>query len=213
MEILLPPAYFAPISFFALVANQDKIHFEIFENIRRQTIRNRCLIYGANGKLVLSVPLSRGNEDRLIIKDARISYDMNWQKIHWKSIESAYRSSAYFEFYEDEIRPLFERKHKFLIDLNNDSLGVILKILKISPEIFYTNKFEKLTDKKDCREFPDQHPAKKNFPEYTQVFSSKLPFIADLSILDLVFNEGPHSKSYFESIRGHLSEILSPNLH
>ena len=203
-SIILSSAYFGPLEYFSEIIKSDKVIIENFDNYKKQTFRNRCYIYGANGKLLLNVPVSHNTNkgSRLNIKDAKIANEFDWQKLHWKSLESAYRTSPYFEFYEDDLRPLFEKKHKYLIDLNNESLEIVQEFLQESWDITKSNKFE--DDLKHTIDLRNKINPKiiSEFKktEYTQVFSNKLGFIPNLSILDLIFMEGPNSVNYLESI-------------
>ncbi len=128
-----------------------------------------------------------------------IDYDTNWQKLHWKSIESAYRSSPFFEFYEDDLKPFYEKKYKFLLDFNIEIQNMVLEHLDIDVNLKFTDKYCHILTEEidDLRE--KIHPKKKeNDPdfitvEYTQVFQGKYGFIPNLSIIDLLFNEGPNA--------------------
>ena len=114
-KYLLPPSYLAPIGYYAILIQYPGCTIEQYDYFVKQTIRNRCAILGANGKLILSVPKQRKSSSKTILKDIQISYDATWQKLHWKSITSAYRSSAYFEYYEDLFAPLYQKKEKFFL--------------------------------------------------------------------------------------------------
>src|SRR6056297_2606480 len=195
-KVLLSTAYLPPLQYFSKLIKYDEIFIEAHENFIKQTYRNRCNIYGANGLLALSIPVKKNNT-KTKIKDITIDYDTNWRKMHWKSIESAYRSSAFFEFYADYLVPFYHKKYQFLIDFNQDLLKMLADQLEINMNIAYTEKYffpeDTLFD--DFRDII--HPKKKledpNFKavEYFQVFSEKHGFIPNLSIIDLLFNLGP----------------------
>jgi len=112
---LLSTTYFGPIDYYAEIFQGEEIIIESEESYQKQSYRNRCYIYGANGKLALNIPVTHSKVagKRVMTKDATIANEFDWQKLHWKSLESAYRTSPYFEFYEDDLRPLFEKKHNF----------------------------------------------------------------------------------------------------
>ena len=126
---LLPTAYLAPISYYAILLQQSDWKIEHHENFIKQSIRNRCEIYGANSKLRLTIPKKRQENRKTIITDVQISYTERWQKEHWHAILSAYNSSPFFEYYKDDIKPFFKKKETYLIDFNNKVQEVILKIL------------------------------------------------------------------------------------
>ena len=202
---LLSSTYFGPIDYFANVFQAEEIRIESEENYQKQSYRNRCSIYGANGKLDLNVPVTHNKTigKRLMTKDALIANEFDWQKLHWKSIESAYRTSPYFEFYEDDLRPLFEKKHKFLLDLNFEVLDILQELLQEEWNISKTKEYEMSPEGVlDLRkEFSPKIETKIIIPEYTQVFSDKYGFIANLSILDLIFMEGPNAEGYLRGLK------------
>lgn len=202
---LLTTSYFPPIQYYSKIVNDSNILIEQYENYGKQSYRNRCDIYAANGKLTLSVPVIKGARRKILTKDIQIEYIENWQKIHFKSIESAYRKSPFYEYYIDDIQPIFSNKHKFLIDLNNDIMSVINDILEISPLIKLTEDYIINTEGiLDWREVI--HPKASHRIEdetflanpYTQVFSDKLGFQPNLSVLDLIFNLGPEALFYLQ---------------
>lgn len=201
---LLSSTYFGPIDYFAHIFQGEDISIEVEENYQKQTYRNRCSIYGANGKLNLNVPVTHNKTigKRLKTKDALIANEFNWQKLHWKSLESAYRTSPFFEFYEDDLKPLFEKKHKYLIDLNFEILETLQDILQEEWKISKTSEYiMSPTGSLDLRnEFSPKKETKIDIPEYTQVFSDKLGFIPNLSILDLIFMEGTNAESYLRGL-------------
>lgn len=197
-SIILSSAYLAPIQYYSKLLAYKNVYLEVYENFTKQTYRNRCKIYGANGELSISIPVKK-KYTKTLMKDLLIDYDTNWQKLHWKSIESAYRSSPYFEFYEDELRPFYESKSKYLVDFNTEIQNVVLEQLDAEVEIIKTNVFNSTTklDMIDCRNriIPKKSIEDHRFTleEYTQVFQEKHGFLPNLSIIDLLFNEGPNA--------------------
>ncbi|MBU8893125.1 MAG: WbqC family protein [Bacteroidales bacterium] len=195
--ILLSTAYLAPVQYYTKFLVYDKVIIEAHENFIKQTYRNRCKIYGANGELTLTIPVKKINT-KTKIKELLIDYDTNWRKLHWKSIESAYNSSPFFEYYADDFLPLFTKKFNFLFDLNTELLSMILSILDVNHKLNFTDKYVNSDgDIDDMRE--SIHPKKKiedqqfKIIKYTQVFQQKTGFIPNLSIIDLLFNEGPNA--------------------
>jgi len=203
---LLTTSYFPPIQYYSKLIKKEKIIIEQYEHYGKQSYRNRCDIYGANGLLTLSVPVIKGARKKILTKDIQIEYVEDWRKVHFKGIESAYRKSPFYEYYIDDIEPIFSKEYKYLLDLNNDILGVLNEILEISPDIGYTEDYIKETvGVDDWRE--GIHPKKSKRIEdtsfvadpYTQVFSDKLGFEPNLSVLDLIFNLGPEALLYLEN--------------
>ena len=196
-SFLLPTSYFAPIGYYAILLQNENCAIEQYEHFVKQSIRNRCEIYGANGRLILSVPKQRKASSKTPIKDIRIAYHHPWQKQHWKSICSAYRSSAYFEFFEDLFAPLFEEKQEFLLDFNLKLQEVVFKCLQEKNNSILTKSYQKQGELNDFRNASFQI---KNQEKYHQVFESKCGFIPNLSILDLLFNLGPESSDYLHNL-------------
>ena len=201
---LLSISYFSPIIFYIQLANNSVVYIENDENYLKQTYRNRCEIYAANGKLSLSVPIRKSSNAKIKIRDVMISYETNWQKLHFKSIESAYRSSPFYEFYIDDMHDFFIKKPKFLFDLNLQIIQKFIEILNIKPKICFTEKWiEKNTNEYDdfrYRYNPKKEISKTDvFLKYTQVFYEKHGFISNLSILDLIFNEGPNAITFLKT--------------
>ncbi len=171
---------------------------ERFEHYPKQTYRNRCIIYGANGPQTLTVPVSKGNELKVYTKDIRIDYSMNWTKLHLKALESAYRSSPFYQYYIDDFIPFYEKKYLFLYDFNLELLSKTFEIIGIHCNTKGTDSYLKVLPQ-DYRDYRDLiHPKMRMYvadpafqpPVYRQVFEPKHGFIANLSILDLLFNAG-----------------------
>lgn len=201
MKILLHPTLFPNIATFVAIVHSEGIVFEACDNYQKQTYRNRTNIYGANGKLTLTVPVSFTQKNRQLYKDVAIHNDENWQAIIWKSLESAYKTSPYFEFYEDELKPLFTSTDTTIYDFNIKCFEVICECLQLDIPHTFTKEF--IVTPSTLSDFRKLSNARKeqdfNFESYTQVFNSKHGFIPNLSILDLLFNEGPNALNYLES--------------
>ena len=199
--MLFYPTYFSPIVQYVAIAKADKVVFEVADNFQKQTFRNRCYIYGANGKQLLNIPVVKANSKQAT-KDVQIDYTENWQQQHLKSIASAYNSSPFYEFFDLELEALYTNKEKYLLDFNFKCHEFIVEHaqLKISD-------YQKTTDfEKDCKDGKDYRflvdaKSKHNFDfnRYIQVFSDKYGFLGNLSILDLLFMEGPNTLMYLEN--------------
>ena len=190
--IILPTSYFPPIQYFQHLTKYANIYIEKLEYYKRHSTRNRAWILGANGKILLTVPIVRKHYAKTIIKNIKIANN-NWQKKHINSIQSAYGSSPFFIHYFDDIKNIINKKHTFLIDLNTEIMNYFIQELNIIAQIRNTNQY--------IQEYPaiilDQRKdvnAENKLPEYHQVFNKK--FKANLSIIDLIFNLGPNAKEY-----------------
>lgn len=180
--------------------NTHKLKIEQYERYQKLSYRNRCYIAGPNGRIILSVPLLHGRNQRTVMKEIRICNKDKWQSLQWKTLCSAYRRSPWFEFYEDELRPLFERPFIFLIDWNMEVFDRVNRLLGFFPEYEMTLSYEETYPDpvEDLRDtiLPGQlkmlQPG--DYPRYTQVFQERTGFFPNLSILDLLFCEGKHSK-------------------
>lgn len=200
-KILVHPTYFPSIATFVAIAKADDLVFEVCDNYQKQTYRNRMFIYDANGKLPLTIPVIHSQKNRQLYKEILIADAPNWQELHWKSILSAYSSSPFFEFYEHDFRPLFTDRFEMLIDFNLKCLEVIYDCLELPFQFEKTKTFEKQPkDQIDFRILADSRKEKdQDFKPYVQVFDDKHGFIPNLSILDLICNEGPNAVLYLEA--------------
>ncbi len=202
MNLVVHPAYFPNIATFSVLA-QHTVIWEAHDNFQKQTYRNRCYICTDQGKHMLNIPIKHvgGKEGRQKYRDVEIDHTYNWQKQHWRTLETAYRTSPFFEFYEDDLRPLFEKREKFLFDFNLKTIQTTFDCLGITMPIERTKMFEMSTSNDmDVRFLVE---AKKPLPftpvGYSQVFEERHGFIRNLSILDLLFNEGTNALDYLKS--------------
>ena len=200
-EVLLSSTYLGPVQYYTKIITYRKALIEQHEHYPKQSYRNRCIIYGANGPVVLSIPVKKPAGSKTKTRDILLDYDTLWQNNHWRTIFSAYNSSPFFQFYEDDFRPFYEKKYKYLLDYNMYMQKTILDNLNIQvPEIQLTGNF--IAEQTHPHDFRYLIHPKKNYREldpsfhpvpYTQVFSEKHNFTANLSIIDLLFNEGPNA--------------------
>lgn len=197
-----PPAiieihYLPSISYLAAWKYYDRMILETKENFIKQTYRNRTRILTANKIENLIVPVEKGNRN-IPIREIRIDRNQNWVKKHWRSIQTAYGNAPFYEHYARDLKMILFKNHRFLFDLNLELLECILNLLSIEKEITFSQKYTRkygtdMTDLRSCI-----HP-KKKFPDvdfyqpvtYIQVFGRN--FVENLSVIDLIFNEGPNA--------------------
>ena len=196
---LLPMFYLPPIEYFAqLNTYKPDILIEREEHFPKQTYRNRANIYSPEGALTLVVPVVKGSKTHTKIKDVKISYDFKWQRTHWMGLETCYRRSAYFEYYEDDFAPFYQKQFTYLFDYNEQLLQMLLKFIKIQLPLQYTETYE--TEYPLLKDYRNAISTKKeyNFEQkpYFQVFEERNGFMKNLGIVDLLFNQGPQTINY-----------------
>ncbi len=185
-------AYLGPVQQYSKMFHFPEVRIETSENYLKQSYRNRCIIAGANGPLPLSVPIVKPDTLKCLTKDIRISDHGNWRHLHWTAIVSAYNSTPFFEYYEDDFAPFYEKKYEFLFDFNEELRMLICQLLDIQPQIQYTTSFEADVENDFRWISPKQDIADPSFllKPYYQVFQDKHGFLPNLSIIDLLFNTG-----------------------
>ena len=183
---------------------KHNVCWEVWDNYQKQTYRNRCYICTDQGRQMLSIPIKHigGKEGRQLYKDVRLDNDYPWPRTHWRTLQTAYRASPFFEFFEEDLAPIFENNFKFLLDFNLQTIRVICELLELEmPEEKSSEYFASPADLIDARYMVN---AKKELrfkqEPYIQVFQDRHGFIENLSILDLLFNEGNAAVSYLENM-------------
>lgn len=204
--MLLSTAYFPPILHYAwLLKNQQVVSVEQFETFPKQTFRNRCVILSANGLQSLTVPVIKPNGAKTLTRDIKVSYDEPWQQLHWRSIKTAYNSSPFLLYYQDELEAFFKKKPQFLLDLNEEVIHLINNLMEWEVSVKRTETFvfpKDISPEEDKRYL--LRPKDRELlglPRYIQVFSDQYPFSENLSVLDLIFNLGPEAESYLVNIQ------------
>ena len=172
MDCLLSSCYLPPVQWFTKLCGYERVWVEQYDNYTKQTFRNRCIIDSPEGPLSLSLPVEKISEGKCLMKDVRISDHNHWRSIHWHALSSSYLSSPFFEYYQDDFRPFYERKWTFLIDFNEE---LVAKCCAIHPKQNFENDTEFVAT------------------PYYQVFQHKHGFLPNLSIVDLIFNMGPEA--------------------
>ena len=213
MKALLSTTYFGPVQWYQKLYRYEEVEIEQWESFQKQTYRNRCLIATTQGVQALTVPMERNSQlsalNSQLIKDVRISDHGNWRHLHWNALVSAYGESPFFEYYQDDIRPFFEKRWDYLLDFNEAIREKMCELLDIQPKVSYSLEFREVANSqlstlnsqlKDYRErIRPKHPmADPDFEAkpYYQVYQQKHGFLVNLSVLDLLFNMGPEGIFY-----------------
>lgn len=199
-HVLLSSTYFGPVQWYGKLAHFPVVLIDAHEHFVKQTYRNRCIIPTTGGRQVLTVPTERANGSKQLMSEVRISDHGDWRRIHWNALTSAYGESPFFDYYADDLRPFFEKRWTFLYDFNMEITLKMCELLDISPCILPTHDYQATPDAPDLRHVIDpKHP----LPDpdfsprrYYQVYEQKHGFLPNMSILDLLMNEGNEAILY-----------------
>lgn len=194
--MVIVPGYLPPISFFKKIINSESIYLCKSTSYQKQTYRNRCIISTSNGIQKLTIPIKHNLKNKSYT-NTQIYNESNWQKNHWRAIKSAYNSSPFFEYYVDDFYPFYKKKYKFLYDYNYEMLTHIFKLTELNIIIKNSGKTR---DYGEINELLNPKREREEFKSYSQVFVNKNGFQSDLSIVDLIFNLGPETNEYLNSI-------------
>ncbi|GAA4847596.1 WbqC family protein [Algivirga pacifica] len=199
MKVILDLHYMPSIEYFIILAHADEVWIEAHEHFQKQSYRNRCFILASNQVERLTVPVKYANKG-LPIQVMELDQKVNWAKKHWRAIESAYRRAPFFEFYDRQIQQVLLKGHTSLFELNKEILGLLCQLLGVKCRIHYTegyenNYAENFVDLRTKVDAKGEHHIT-NLQPYIQVFGEQ--FLPNLSILDLLFCEGPASKGILE---------------
>lgn len=202
MVSLLASTYFGPVQWYQKLNQSDCCLIERHDHFVKQTYRNRCVIATTSGLQALTVPIERYEGAHCEMRDIRISNHGSWRHLHWNALQSAYGESPFFEFYADDLRPFFERRWELLFDFNTAITRKMCELLDIHPQIAFTEAYAS-AEEEGVTDFRDAIRPKHPLPDdgfrprrYYQVYEQKHGFQPNLSILDLLFNEGPEAVLY-----------------
>ena len=203
MNLLLHPAYFPNCLTMAALA-QNTVVWEVWDNYQKQTFRNRCYIATDRGALMLNIPIVHvgGSTGRQAYREVRIENSYPWQRQHWRSLTTAYRSAPFFEYFEEDLRPIFEKPFTFLLDVNLESVATLCQLMDLAAPSMQSKSYQTTPDKtSDARHLiRAKEKTTVELDEYPQVFQERHGFLSNLSTLDLIFNEGPQALSYLRGI-------------
>jgi hypothetical protein len=202
-SILLSTAYLGSIEYFAHLLKAENVIIDPHEHYIKQTFRNRCVITTANGQFPLIIPVIRPNGNHTKVKDVLISYAEKWQQLQWRTINSAYSHSPFFLYYKDAFETFYQKPVKFLFDFNQQLLELVLSSLKLNSQFDISDAYVEEVGKNivDLRNaFSPKRKLDIQFPSYIQVFEEKHGFIPNLSVIDLLFNEGPAASDYLNRL-------------
>ncbi|MBS1951607.1 MAG: hypothetical protein OJF59_001282 [Cytophagales bacterium] len=209
MIVLIEPHYLPSLEYFCALNGHRQILLEQHEYFVKQTYRNRCYLNTSQGVKRLSVPL-QNRHGKIIFKDVKVEAGTTWRNNHWRTIESAYRSSPYFQFYADDLNDILFKNFSFLADLNHALLSFCLKNLKWQMTIEKTTSYQKnIVSAIDLRsQITDHTPfLSRNFYKplpYVQTFGNV--FVPNLSVIDLLFCEGPKSSEVLVPVHSQLNK-------
>ena len=191
---ILPVAYMPSVEYVARLLREESV-VDLGEHYIKRSQRNRAQILSANGVMSLTVNVENANRPRQMIKDVRIDYSKRWQHQHWVSIMSAYKSSPYFDHYAHLLEPFYKREWRYLVDYNMEYLSTLLCLLGVDDKVNISEKY--VSAREGDVDLRPKHNEGSTFvaEPYFQVFSDRMPFVANLSILDLLLCEGPQAVS------------------
>ena len=197
-KLIIEYQYFGSVNYINTLFKFSNIEFEVCETFQKMSFRNRMVLAGSNGLVNLSVPLEKGRDQKQLLKDVRISYSLPWQQQHWRTIESCYNRSPFYEYYRDELYAFYQRRPVFLLDLNRELMQWLIRMLKPTAVTGETSDFiavypGEVADYRN-RWLPRNFQEAPTAVSYRQVFEDRIGFQKNLSILDLLCCEGPGAR-------------------
>lgn len=203
MVSIFSTAYFPPVSYVSMIRKSETAFIEGCENYQKQSYRSRCYICSSNGPLFLNIPVGRSENARRPIRDVRLDYSTSWVENHQRALVSAYSSTPYFDcYFHEDFKPIYDSRPVFLFDMNMMFLEKVLELCGVSVPVSVTDDYLR-DESEDVMIFRDTIHPKRSRPSciekakpYYQIFSDRYGFVEDLSIIDLLFHEGPNSISF-----------------
>jgi len=199
-DMLVSSSYFPPILQYAWMLQSPDVTIEQFETFPKQTFRNRCSILTANGVQSLTVPVIKPNGAKSLTRDIKVAYETPWQKLHLRALKTAYNSSPFLLYYQNELEAFYQSKPKYLLDLNDDVVRLINELMEWELITMRNESFvfpsESLNEEDKRYSLSPKDSKHLGLPHYIQVFSEQFPFKENLSILDLILNLGPEAEAY-----------------
>ncbi len=198
-QLLIDLQYFPCINYFKVLSDSTYCKINLSEPYKKMSFRNRCVIVGSNGLINLSVPVEKGRNQRIPYAEVRIAYQENWQVQHWRTIVSCYNRSPYFEYYAGRLEPLFTARFEYLYELNEHALKIVTGILKVKlPEFVDNVEVDNVVNYRD-KWMPKDYDKDSEHIRYGQLFEDRIGFKTNISILDLLFMEGPNAVALLKS--------------
>lgn len=202
LPLRIESQYFGSVQYIKQIATANSIVIDVHEPFKKMSYRNRTLIVSAQGPLLLTVPLQSGRDQKASMYDVKICYGQNWPIKHLKAMRSCYKRSPFFEYYEEGLNQLLNTRYHYLIDLNMGILDWLQKVLKTDYTISKTTATIPYLDPNfiEARDSSNASGIDQNIANqvYSQVFSDKIEFIPNASILDLLFCMGPSTNIYLK---------------
>lgn len=202
LPLRIESQYFGSVQYIKQIATANSAVIDIHEPFKKMSYRNRTTIVSAQGPLLLTVPLQNGRDQKLPFHEVKISYSENWPSKHIKALSSCYKRSPFFEYYEDGLSRLLKTEYPYLLDLNMQIVEWLSKVLKTQFNFSKTTEVTSYLDPNfiDVRDTSNMSKLSQNIANqvYPQVFSDKIEFIPNASILDLLFCMGPSANIYLK---------------